>query len=350
MAEPPQDDPVNTTHMARMKLDRPTSAAMRPSASVAVMQGASAKAGTAAPKPAAMKPLYNLNFESGPGAGAGAGAGRPGSARAGGRMNALQAMRGQAYQAGSDDEDDEDENGILDDSKPKSGEEHRQGTLTSSHSTVLTPRGGASRKGSLLTSTVLGQPQPQEEEEKSAGVSDAMISARLKNAREKIQQREGADDPWGNGGDKGDETDSGGEGDGASSAGTGASAGAGAGARGIRASTSSPHSSGEPAPLPGTSPVAHRQATAAEIAALQIAHALVLEKDQVGWLTRPVQPGQMVQCYIKRDKSGFDMLYPQYRCYLQTPDGDRFIMAARKRKKSNSNNYVISTNMKDLAR
>jgi len=82
-----------------------------------------------------------------------------------------------------------------------------------------------------------------------------------------------------------------------------------------------------------------------------MAHISAIERDHAGWLTHPVPPGAMVQCYIKRDKSGLDMLYPQYRCYLQTPSGeDKFIMAARKRKKSNSNNYVISVSAKDLAR
>ncbi|KAG8461633.1 hypothetical protein KFE25_001251 [Diacronema lutheri] len=358
MGDGSDDHASITTHTARMKLDRPKSAAMRPSASVPVLQGAAPRADAppAPPKPAAMQPLYNLNFEgagggaaartSGHGAGAAGGA-RPQSAR----MSALQAMRGQAYQEGSDDDDDDDENATAVIDSPRSRERKALAAaddapnrpLTTSSSTILAPRGGGARKASALsTASMLGAlPQPLAEEPIGSGVSDAMISARLKNARQRIQQREGADDPWGNGGDKGDDDSTGDDDrrtDGGASAADAASL--------ATSRASGVEGGGAPAtPLP-----AQRQATPSEVAAVQIAHALVLERDQVSWLTTAVGSGPMVQCLIKRDKSGLDMLYPQYRCYLQTPDGDRFIMAARKRKKSNSNNYVISTSIKDLAR
>ncbi|KAJ1629073.1 tubby C-terminal-like domain-containing protein [Pavlovales sp. CCMP2436] len=250
-------------------------------------------------------------------------------------------MRGSAYQAGSDDDEEDEEghagSGAVGSETPREGGKalNARGTLTTSQSTVLTPRNAAARKvGTLSTASMLGQVPAAEEVPESGSVSDAMINARLKNARQKIQQREGGDDPWGNGGDKGDEEeeDSGGEEAETARNSTRAAADEDEGEGGER--------SAEP-------PTSRRiEFSPAELAAMQMQHALALDADQVGWLTRPVPEGNMVKCYIKRDKSGFDMLYPQYRCYLQTPEGDRFVMAARKRKKSNSNNYG-SVNYRD---
>ncbi|KAK9817778.1 hypothetical protein WJX72_002064 [[Myrmecia] bisecta] len=62
-----------------------------------------------------------------------------------------------------------------------------------------------------------------------------------------------------------------------------------------------------------------------------------------------MQPGPMerpVQCYIIRDKSS--KMYPRYSLFL---DGSqRFLLAARKRKKSKSANYLISLDKDDLGR
>ena len=56
----------------------------------------------------------------------------------------------------------------------------------------------------------------------------------------------------------------------------------------------------------------------------------------------------MVQCYIQRRKTGLGRLFPTYEIYLK--DGDQFLLAARKRKKNKSSNYLISLDKEDLAR
>ena len=56
----------------------------------------------------------------------------------------------------------------------------------------------------------------------------------------------------------------------------------------------------------------------------------------------------MVQCYIQRRKTGLGRLFPTYEIYLK--DGDQFLLAARKRKKNKSSNYLISLDKDDLAR
>merc|ERR1719316_785606 len=56
----------------------------------------------------------------------------------------------------------------------------------------------------------------------------------------------------------------------------------------------------------------------------------------------------MVQCYIQRRKNGLARLFPMYEIYLK--DGDQFLLAARKRKKNKSSNYLISLDKDDLAR
>ena len=56
----------------------------------------------------------------------------------------------------------------------------------------------------------------------------------------------------------------------------------------------------------------------------------------------------MVQCYIQRRKSGMARLFPTYEIYLK--DGDQFLLAARKRKKNKSSNYLISLDKDDLTR
>ncbi len=65
-------------------------------------------------------------------------------------------------------------------------------------------------------------------------------------------------------------------------------------------------------------------------------------------LRRPGPEGAMVQCYIQRRKSGMARLFPTYEIYLK--DGDQFLLAARKRKKNKSSNYLISLDKDDLTR
>jgi hypothetical protein len=79
-----------------------------------------------------------------------------------------------------------------------------------------------------------------------------------------------------------------------------------------------------------------------------LAPAVIDTTDLRAFLMRPGIPGAMVQCYIQRRKTGLGRLFPTYEIYLK--DGDQFLLAARKRKKNKSSNYLISLDKEDLAR
>jgi len=76
--------------------------------------------------------------------------------------------------------------------------------------------------------------------------------------------------------------------------------------------------------------------------------AVIDTTDLRAFLMRPGPQGAMVQCYIQRRKNGLARLFPTYEIYLK--DGDQFLLAARKRKKNKSSNYLISLDKDDLAR
>lgn len=371
--------------MSQMRLDRPKTANLRPSASVAVMQGPrgdSAHSGS----------LHNVDGFTGAGQSGGQRSG-PGSRRGSGgaRMGVLQAFRGDVYQAGSDDDDDDEEgdeaNAVVDSqgdgtTTPRKKLSATAAALATSKSTILTPRNR--KQGTLVGTGALAgvgasageEPTPrglpsadaaahaprpaamvsaapaaaQPPPTGPAGVTADTISARLRNARQHMQQRSSA----------GGEVSWAGEGGTAlSKAGPPPKPGPSPGPRTVEAAETATQQKREDAADPEASDDEDGEGVARGAGEPSGAHGLPLAvlpgtshsaADQVAWLHMPAPKGNLIQCYIKRDKSGFDMLYPQYRCYVQTPEGDQFIMAARKRKKSNSNNYVISVNMKDLAR
>jgi hypothetical protein len=67
-------------------------------------------------------------------------------------------------------------------------------------------------------------------------------------------------------------------------------------------------------------------------------------------IMKPAPKGILVQCRIERDK-GFDKLHPEYHLYLEIPEGKKvFLLAARKRKRSKTSNYLISLDKGDLSR
>jgi len=76
--------------------------------------------------------------------------------------------------------------------------------------------------------------------------------------------------------------------------------------------------------------------------------AVIDTTDLRAFLMRPGPQGAMVQCYIQRRKTGLGRIFPTYEIYLK--DGDQFLLAARKRKKNKSSNYLISLDKDDLAR
>ena len=59
-----------------------------------------------------------------------------------------------------------------------------------------------------------------------------------------------------------------------------------------------------------------------------------------------------MKCRITRDRKGMDRgLYPTYFLHLEREDGKKiFLLAGRKRKKSTTSNYIISTDPTDLSR
>ena len=70
--------------------------------------------------------------------------------------------------------------------------------------------------------------------------------------------------------------------------------------------------------------------------------------DMRAFLMRPGPMNKPVQCYINRDTTS--KMYPKYSLYLSDDSGDRFLLSARKRKKSKTSNYLISLSEEDQAR
>ncbi|TPX30731.1 hypothetical protein SmJEL517_g05775 [Synchytrium microbalum] len=62
-------------------------------------------------------------------------------------------------------------------------------------------------------------------------------------------------------------------------------------------------------------------------------------------LTKPLPQGQKLLCKIIRHKEGVEKLYPSYEVFIEDPadTSKTFLMAARKRKKSRTSNYIITS-------
>ena len=76
-------------------------------------------------------------------------------------------------------------------------------------------------------------------------------------------------------------------------------------------------------------------------------HARIEIADVKTFLMTPAPSSRPVLCYIVRDK-GSAKMYPKYSLFLE--DGNRFLLSARKRKKSRSSNYLLSLHKDELAR
>ncbi|CAG7717023.1 unnamed protein product [Allacma fusca] len=70
------------------------------------------------------------------------------------------------------------------------------------------------------------------------------------------------------------------------------------------------------------------------------------------FVLQPAAQGFLIKCRITRDRKGMDRgLYPTYYMHLERDDGKKiFLLAGRKRKKSATSNYLISTDATDLSR
>ncbi|XP_013782879.2 tubby protein homolog [Limulus polyphemus] len=77
-----------------------------------------------------------------------------------------------------------------------------------------------------------------------------------------------------------------------------------------------------------------------------------LLEDLPAFISEPCPKGLTVRCRITRDKKGMDRgLFPTYYLHLEKDDGKKiFLLAARKRKKSKTSNYLISADPTDLSR
>ncbi|XP_072445080.1 tubby protein-like [Chiloscyllium punctatum] len=67
---------------------------------------------------------------------------------------------------------------------------------------------------------------------------------------------------------------------------------------------------------------------------------------------RPAPQGMVIKCRITRDKKGMDKgMFPTYYLHMEREDEKKvFLMAGRKRKKSKTSNYLISTDPTNLSR
>lgn len=66
------------------------------------------------------------------------------------------------------------------------------------------------------------------------------------------------------------------------------------------------------------------------------------------WLMRPCHPSDPpLLCFVERDKGGFGISQPTFRCYLEGRDGTnhRFLMAARKKAGNKTSYYLVSLEM-----
>ncbi|KAK3590562.1 hypothetical protein CHS0354_039692 [Potamilus streckersoni] len=70
------------------------------------------------------------------------------------------------------------------------------------------------------------------------------------------------------------------------------------------------------------------------------------------FVLRPAPQGVTIKCRITRDKKGVDRgIYPTYFLHMEREDGKKtFLLAGRKRKKSKTSNYLVSTDPTDLSR
>lgn len=67
---------------------------------------------------------------------------------------------------------------------------------------------------------------------------------------------------------------------------------------------------------------------------------------------KPAPQNLTVKCRITRDKRGMDKgIYPTYFMHFERDDGRKlFLLAARKRKRSKTSNYLVSIDATDLNR
>ena len=69
-------------------------------------------------------------------------------------------------------------------------------------------------------------------------------------------------------------------------------------------------------------------------------------RDMRRFLLSPVNRGITLQCTIRRDKSGFNRLFPKY--FMSISEGLTFLLAGKKRAGNRTSNYMVTMNQKDF--
>jgi len=64
------------------------------------------------------------------------------------------------------------------------------------------------------------------------------------------------------------------------------------------------------------------------------------------FLLNPPPKGGMIQCTIKRDRSGMSRFYPKYHMHIS--NGFLYLMSAKKRAINNTSNYIVSLAREDM--
>ena len=68
--------------------------------------------------------------------------------------------------------------------------------------------------------------------------------------------------------------------------------------------------------------------------------------DRRVFLCEPIPRGKVLECTLRRDKSGFNRFYPEYTLY--TSDGIKYLLSAKKRSGNATSNYLMSLDKNDL--
>eukprot|EP00698_Gefionella_okellyi_P017791 TRINITY_DN5255_c0_g1_i1.p1 TRINITY_DN5255_c0_g1~~TRINITY_DN5255_c0_g1_i1.p1 ORF type:complete len:376 (+),score=64.39 TRINITY_DN5255_c0_g1_i1:42-1130(+) len=76
--------------------------------------------------------------------------------------------------------------------------------------------------------------------------------------------------------------------------------------------------------------------------------AIVDDEARQSFVHQPAPKGMMVQMQIRRERSGLKKFYPEYRLFFK--EQDKFCLAARKRKKNKTTNYLVSMSESELSK
>lgn len=70
--------------------------------------------------------------------------------------------------------------------------------------------------------------------------------------------------------------------------------------------------------------------------------------DMKEFLIKPLPKGILLQCTIKRDKSGLGRFFPKYHVHIS--ENLRYLMTGKKRANNKTSNYLMSMAKTDLSK